>query len=164
MNRDILIGLRHGGEFRRCLDELDVVGAMRLWQHVSPHLPQPSSGAETLIMLHHARTVAKSVDVKKRAYSHRWLVDRGLPSGLPDELRPRAERMYPSISEGVGYAMKTSSPLFRPIVPLITRAVSDAILECYSDKKTDPPFVRSRMKEAREITIKKLLGNTTLGG
>ncbi len=89
-----------------------------------------------------------------RAYSHRWLLDNGYPSALPDELRPKAERIYPRIVDAVGLSINTTSATFRPVAKLIHRAMSDAVLEAYADRKTDPGFVRSRMSEARKRILK----------
>jgi hypothetical protein len=83
---------------RSILKDLDVHAAKRAWG-------EPDD-AKTLVMLHMARTAAKSIPMGLRAYSHRWLVDHGLPSQLPDELKPKAERMYPQVVSAVGIAVK----------------------------------------------------------
>lgn len=148
----------HQAELRRCLEQLDCAGTRKLWQHVSPHLPQPKSDAETLIALHHARTQAKSIQFKHRAYSHRWLCDNGYPSGLPDPLKPSAERIYPKIVKAVGIAVVALSASRKPAAALIERAMADAVEDAYAEgKQDDDAFVTARMHEAREKT-KKLLG------
>lgn len=144
--------------FRRCLETCDLDGIRKLWLQVSPHLPQPESDEETLATLHRARTETKSIALKLRAYSHRWLTERGIPSGLPDELKPKAERLYPVIAEGVGIAVIAKSELMKPISLLVRAAMSDAVMEAYADKRTDPAFVSQRMQEARKSTIRKLVG------
>jgi len=63
-----------------------------MWAGIFPNEPQPQDDAATLATLHYARTLANSVPFKLRAYSHRWLCERNLPSGLPDALKPKAER------------------------------------------------------------------------
>lgn len=78
----------HGAEFRRCLMELDVRGARKLWAHVAPHLAT-NSDKEALFTLHLARTGANSIPVKLRVYSDRWLRERGVGSMLPKHLRRR---------------------------------------------------------------------------
>jgi hypothetical protein len=83
--------------FRRCLIELDVVGICDLWFHAAPHLPQPKNNEEALISLHYARTQAGSIPVRLRCYSHSWLCERGLPSSLPDWMKPKAVRLYPHV-------------------------------------------------------------------
>lgn len=150
--------VQHSAEFSRCLVTCDVVGIRRLWKHVAPHLPQPGSDRDALVAIHHARTQAKSISLRLRAYSHRWLLDNGYPSGLPDELKPRAERMYPKVVEGVGIAVKAGSALMQPIAPIIRGAMEDVVREAYADGKTDPVFVKGRMLEARKVALKKLMG------
>ncbi|GAA2888082.1 hypothetical protein GGQ99_004792 [Aminobacter niigataensis] len=147
-----------GDAFRRCLVELDVAGARALWREVSPHLRQPANDVETLFMLHRARTEAASIDLKLRAYSHRWLVDNGYPSGLPDTLRPRAERLYPRVVDAVGVCVRPSSSDMIPLAKEVERAMSDAIADAYAEGRKYPEFVRARMLEARAATRKKLLG------
>lgn len=144
----------HAVEFRRCLTDLDVAQARRLWAHVNPHLPQPRSDGETLIMLHHARTQAKSVAFKLRAYSHAWLVERSLPSGLPDELRPPAERIYPRVVEAVGIAVVAGSPERTEHARAVRSAMENAVLESYADGVRDPAIIKARMGEARRLSIR----------
>jgi hypothetical protein len=93
-----------------------------------------------------------------RAYSHRWLLDHGLPSGLPDELKPLAERMYPVKAEGVGISVNMRSPILKPIAGIVRQAMSDAVMDAYAERRTEPPFVKTRMQEAREKVLKKLIG------
>lgn len=95
---------------RQALEDGDCDVLAKLWRHIAPHLPGPKTRAEIEIVLHSARTQAGSVTFRKRAYSHRWLMERGLPSHLPDDLRPKAERIYPRIVEGVGIAVKARDP------------------------------------------------------
>lgn len=142
-------------EFRRCLEQCDVAGARAIWLHVAPHLPQPMDDSEVLTTIHCARTAAGTIPFRLRAYSHAWLTERGLPSGLPDKLRPRAERMYPRVVEGVGIAVLTS-PARRELGRAIERAMTDAVAECYADGDTEPSVVRARVQEAR---VKVLRGD-----
>lgn len=145
-------------DFRRCLLEMDVVGVRKLWSHVAPHLAN-GTDEETLASLHYARTAADSIPIKLRAYSHHWLLDHNLPSGLPDNMKPLAERIYPRIVEGVGISVNASSDLMRPIVPLVRRAMEDAVNEAYAEFRHPPvEHVRERMKRARGWVISKLLG------
>jgi hypothetical protein len=140
----------YAAEFRRCLETLDIAGVRTLWHRIAPHLPPPVSDRDCLIAVHHARTQANSIALKLRAYSHRWLLDHGMPSGLPDELKPTAERMYPRIVDGVGVAVRASTDYLRPVARAIQGAMTDAVMEAYADNKRDPVFVKQRMKEARE--------------
>lgn len=145
-------------DFRRCLEELDVAGVWRLWHIVQPNLPQPATDREALVTLHVARTQATSIRFRLRAYSHRWLTDNGYPSMLPDELKPRAERVYPKIVDAVGISVNMRSPDMKPLAALIRKSMEDAVQGCYADGKRDPVFVKARMMEARRNTMKKLLG------
>jgi len=148
----------HGAEFRRCLIDLDVAAAERLWAHVNPHLPQPRDRWETLVMLHRARTEARSVPLRLRAYSHRWLCDEGLPSGLPDALRPVAERMYPVIATGVGISVNFTAQGLRPAKDIIERAMADSVENSFADGVHDPQVVKARMFEAKAKTMRQLFG------
>ena len=140
---------QYSAEFRRCLETLDIAGVRTLWHRIAPHLPPPLDDHNCLVAIHHARTQANSIALKLRAYSHHWLLDHGLPSGLPDDLKPKAERMYPRIAEGVGVAVMSSS-FMRPVARAIQMAMADAVMEAYADNKRDPVFVKQRMMEARE--------------
>jgi hypothetical protein len=146
--------MKHSAEMQRCLVDCDVLGAMKLWKHISPNMPQPKNDAEGLIVLHHARTQSISIPFRLRAYSHRWLCDNGLPSGLPDKLRPKAEQIYPRLVEAVGVSVKALSEANIPLAKAIERAMSDAVAEAYSDGKRDPGFVKARMNEARQRVLR----------
>lgn len=145
-------------DLRRCLLDLDIAGIKAAWAQHSPHLPQPKNDAEALVSLHHARTQAQSIPLRARAYSHRWLLDHGYPSGLPDGLRPKADRLYPVVVEAVGIAVLGTSPLSRAAAPMIRSAMSDAVAECYADGRREPEFVRARMMEARRKATRQLFG------
>jgi hypothetical protein len=67
-----------GAAMRQCMEELDVDGIRRLWAEVSPHLPQPRDDADALATCHLARTATRSMPFPLRAYSHQWLLERGL--------------------------------------------------------------------------------------
>lgn len=142
--------MNYSSDMRRCLRDFDVVGARHLWRIVCPYMPQPATDEEAVIILHHARTQAPFLRLKERAWSHSWLLERGYPSGLPDELKPRAERIYPRVVEAVGVSVNTKSALLRPVARGIQAAMLDAVAECYADRRTDPVFVKARMAEARE--------------
>lgn len=133
-------------DFRRCLDEMDVGGMRRLASIVGQ---REMSVEHTTIAMHYARTQAESIAFEKRAWSHAWLSERGFPSGLPDELRPRADRIYPRVVEAVGVAVKPMSEASIPLAKAIERAMSDAVAECYADGVRDPLIIRARMAEAR---------------
>lgn len=135
-------------ELRRCLEDSDVATMRRLWVDLAPHLPQAPTEAAATIVLHIARTQAESVSTAKRAYSHCWLLDRGLQSGLPDHLKPSAERMYPRTVGVVGISVNSKYPV---VQQAIQGAMEHAVLEAYADGHAEnPKIVRARMMEARE--------------
>jgi len=138
---------------RRCLEELDVVGARRVWAHVAPHLPQPKTDSETLVTMHMVRTISESMPFNLRAYSHRWLLDHNYPSQLPDHLKPKAERIYPKIVTAVGISVNGPAYM-KDVLTTVRLSMEDAVNDCYADGKTEPEFVRARMKEAREKVLK----------
>lgn len=144
--------------FRNLLERGDVEGLRAFWRQASPHLPQPETREQAEIVMHRARTEAESVPLKKRAYSHRWLCDRGLPSGLPDELKPRAERIYPRVVEAVGISVNARSEMLKPLARQVERAMADAVEEAYADGRTDPGFIKTRMAEVKDRTWRELMG------
>jgi hypothetical protein len=136
----------HAAEYRRCLVDLDVAVVRRLSAHTDPHLPQPTD-SEALACLHMARTASQTIVPRLRYYSHRWLLDRGLPSQLPDRLKRSADRMYPRKVTAVGIAV--GSPL-----PQVSRSISGAmeyaVADCFANGDGDDHLtVRTRMIEAR---------------
>ncbi len=135
-------------EFRRCLIDLDVEGSRKLWAKVAPHLMQPTDASQVLFTLHYARTQTRSIASRLRYYSHRWLCDNGFPSGLPDELKPLAERMFPKIVTAVGIAVKSMSAAGAPLAKMVQQVMSDAVAEAYADGITEPCIVKERMASA----------------
>jgi hypothetical protein len=149
--------------FRARLVDLDVAESFRLWRHVFPHLPPPENDEGMLTMLHMARTQTKSIPFRLRAYSHRWLIERDLPSHLPDHLKPRAERVYPRVVVGVGISYNYRDPLLKPAGVLIRTAMEGAVLEAEADGKlNDDPYVTARMHEARDKEKRALFGRLGL--
>lgn len=145
--------------FKECLETLDLIKAKKLWAQVCPHLPQPKNDNEMLIVLHHARTQSESIALKLRAYSHSWLGERGYPSGLPDNLRKSAERMYPRIAQAVGISLNSKSEWIRPVLVPVREAMELVVLEAADDKRLDDvAFVKARMSEAKKVAMRKLLG------
>lgn len=145
-------------DFRQLLEAGDVDGLRKVWAQCMPHLPQPQSREQAEIVMHRARTEAESLPFKHRAYSHRWLTERALPSGLPSGLQPRAEQVPAVITEGVGIAVKASNPLFASAAQEVRVAMEIAVEEAYADGRRDPVFVRAHMDEARARTHKALFG------
>ena len=142
-----------------CLMTLDVPLARKIWQEQFSHLESPKSDEEMLAMLHVARTQNPMINLRFRSYSHRWLIERGLPSMLPDELKQSAERMYPRMVSSVGISVNSNSPIVHPIIPFVQSAMENAVLEVYADgKQEDIKLLKQRMEEARLMTVRKLLG------
>jgi hypothetical protein len=96
--------------------------------------------------------------LKLRAYSHYWLVERGLRSDLPDKYKKQAEREYPWIADSVAIAVGSRWP---EVKLAIRGAMEGAVSECYADNKRDPLIVKPRMMEKREYVRKKLFGHLT---
>ncbi len=137
---------------------LDVPAMRRLWASVGALYHQPKTDHEALSTLHYARTISEQMSTRARVYSHRWLLDYNLPSGLPDDLKPAADRLYPRIAEAVGLSLNTRSELLKPILPLVQAEMNDAISEAFADGRKDTPHVRMRMAEAKTKAMKKLVG------
>lgn len=151
----------YGSAFRRCLVELDVNGMRKLHAHVSPHLPSPGDDRLVLATMHRARTQLRTMALKDRAYSHRWLLDHGYPSGLPDELKPRAERLYPRVVAATGFSANFGPKLLKPLKHPVEHAVGEVILDAYgTDKvdKIDHAKLRGAMLEKKDETVRKLVG------
>jgi hypothetical protein len=137
----------HEAEFRRCLEKCDAAGVRRIWARVQPNLPQPQNDAHALVALHMARTASEAMALRLRAYSHRWLLDQGYPSQLPDHLKPRAERLYPRSEKAVGISVNSKYPV---VQRAIHGAMQAAALEAIADgHMNEPVIVKARMMEAR---------------
>lgn len=144
--------------FRAAIELCDVGLVRKMWVHLFPRMPQPQTDEQARSQIHYARTLMEPIAFVLRAYSHAWLLDRGLPSGLPDELRPKAQRLYPITVGVVGIACLGSSEIGRQIAPIVQDAMSTAVLECYGDGEQSPAVVKPRMMEARKTVVRKLLG------
>lgn len=144
--------------FRALLEAGDVDGLRRAWAQVASHLPQPETRDQAEIVMHHARTTSSSVRFRYRAWSHRWLVERSLPSGLPDELKPQAEKVEPRIAEGVGIVVRSGNPDMQPVADEVRKAMEVAVEDAYADRRTDPVFIKARMEEARAKSYRSLIG------
>ena len=137
--------------FREALEKLDLPLIRKLAAHVMPHLPQAASDEEALVSAHIARTAMRSIGFRLRAYSHAWLVERSLPSQLPDRLRPRAERMFPQLVAAVGIAVQNTTP----VALAIRRAMEEAVLDA---GVADPPLTKRAIMSARAKARRRLLG------
>jgi hypothetical protein len=146
-------------QFRQALQDGDLVALRGVWATAMPHLPQPADDADAEAVMHRARTEAECVTLRGRAWSHRWLTERGLPSGLPDELKPRAERIRPRVIEAVGVSLNFRADWMAPAKPIVTKVVTDAIEDAYAGSAApDPAKLRTRMDEVRAAEMRRLFG------
>ena len=108
-------------------------------------------------MMHRARTSASSIPVHLRLYSHAWLEERGLPSGLPDKLRPSMEQVFPRIVPAVGVAVKTLSrdPERIERAKAVQHAMAEAGGAAMESGTTDPEHVSKLMWEARDRVLRR---------
>lgn len=148
-----------GLEFRNLLEAGDVEGCRRFWRKHAPNMPQPESSQAAEIVMHIARTEAASVKFECRAWSHAWLMERGLPSRLPDQLKPAAQRIYPVKAVAVGISVQFKSPWLKDAGIAVRTAMESAVLEAHADGRLeDSEFVKGRMMHARENEMAKLFG------
>ena len=145
-------------EFRECMIELDIYLARKLWNHTFPHLVQPTTDQQMLVMLHHARTQTQSISLRLRAYSHRWLCDNGYPSGLPDELKPKAEQIFPKVVEAVGISVNVRSPEMQPVADAMHGAMVESVMNSFEDGVKDPKIVKDNMLLAKVKAFRKMIG------
>jgi hypothetical protein len=137
--------------FRQALVDGDVGLVRKIWAHVFPNWPQPKTDEETLVTLHVARTAMDSIEFRHRAYSHCWLTERSIPSQLPDPLKPRAERLYPRVVDGVGIAIAGNlQGHVRARHVFIRSGMEDVVKDIYAtDKAVDPAKVKIGIMDAR---------------
>ena len=140
--------------FRQCLAEGDYRGMCQLQAALYPHLPRPKTDTDAEVAMHMARTQTGSLEFRLRAWSHRWLTERSLPSQMPDHLKPQAERMYPRVVAAVGIGVKAGHPDRVPLAEAIQGAMSDAVLEMFADGVQDSARVTARMQEARRRVMR----------
>jgi hypothetical protein len=145
-------------QFRAALREGDFHLLRVLHSAAFPHLPAPESDDAAEVSLHMARTQSDWLADRARCYSHAWLAERGLPSQLPDELKPKADRLYPRIVEAVFVSANTNSALLKPVAMQVQRSMCDAVEDCFANGDRDPALVRTRMAEARARTFRALIG------
>lgn len=143
----------HAAQMRRCLNDCDVAAARQLWHLIAPKAPAPKTDYDALCVIHYARTISLTVNLRLKAYSHHWLIDHGLPSGLPEELRNKADRLYPQISDSVGVACKSSFP---EVANAVQSAMNSAVIDCYDEGRREPDYVKPLMTE-RRMRVKKAL-------
>lgn len=144
-------------EFRSLLENMDVAGLRRAWHKIAPGAPQPKSDREVIATAHVARTLTETLGLKLRAYSHRWCLDNGIPSQLPDVLKPTAERMYPRAVESVGISVNFA-PGLADAEGFVRGHMEQSVIESYDKKILDTSIIRSRMMDAKLIGMKKAFG------
>ena len=151
-------------EFLHLLEAGDARAVVAAWSRLFPQMPVPASIEAAEITMHHARTQTSKLPLKHRAYSHAWLCERGYPSGLPDPLRPSAERLYPTKKLAVGISVNFSVPFLQPAAVAIRGAMEGAVMEAHEDGKlADTVHVKKRMLEAREREERALFGRDRVG-
>lgn len=135
--------IKHGGEFRRCLIEMDTPGMRKLWEHCAPQLTRMNP-AETMIAMHMARSEMKYIPQRLRIYSRQWLRGEGIAKidgqwvfGLP---KPTAT------ADAVGISSRSRDPrLSRNIM----HAMRDALLDSFAKGITEAPIQKENMLKAR---------------
>lgn len=145
-------------EFRQLLEQGDARALVDAWGRLFPNMPKPETLEAAETTMHMARTAAESVKFRYRAYSHAWLLERGLPSQLPEELRPPAQRIYPVIVEAVIVGKPTMPKWLSPVADEMQQAMIYAVEDCYANGDRDPELVRLRMDEARDRVQRQTLG------
>jgi hypothetical protein len=145
--------------FRNLLEAGDVDGCRAFFAANASHLPQAETREQAEIVMHRARTETESVTLRARAYSHRWLCERDLPSGLPDALKPAADRLYPERKVSVGISVNFRSPFMKGAETLVRGAMENAVLDADAHGRIeDAVFVTARMKEAKDGAMRALFG------
>jgi hypothetical protein len=146
-------------EFLRILRDLDVPAARAAWAVIGS--APAGNDAALLATLHLARTQTEALPAKLRIFSHGWLVDRGYPSRLPDDLRPKPEQVDQRVATGVGIAVHSELP---GVADAVRGAMERAVSDAYAEGREDPEFVRARMDEARAKELGALgLGAQNIG-
>ena len=140
--------------FREALSDGDASRVMNLWRTVYPGLPQLRNLKEARGCMHRARTEAESIRLEKRLYSHAWLAERGLPSGLPDELRPPAEQIRPRVVYAVGVSVNSRHKGGADLASAVEAAMGQAAGEMIDAGIIDSKRVSAHMWAARDRVLK----------
>jgi hypothetical protein len=147
---------KHSADMLRCIRDLDHETAKALWKQVRPNSTQPENDYQAILMLHYARASLWNMPEHLRLYSHCWLRDEGVPSPLPDKLKPKAERMYPVGFRAVGVASIKTGGEKTAFNYAVQKVMSDAVLEAYADGHINQPhIVKARILEKRAEFKKK---------
>ena len=142
----------HSAEFRRCLVDCDKEGIRKIWKHVAPNMPIPENDDDTLVCIHITRTATERLPFRFRAYSHSWLRERFPvnPSLLPEDLKPRAERMYPRIVSAVGICVASFGNKKTDYHHHVSTKLCELVADMYADGIEDPVLIKARMKELHD--------------
>jgi hypothetical protein len=131
-------------DFARCLIDLDVSTARRLWATIAPHLHQPADDDEALHTMHLARLQMPSLSAEARAYSDAWLAERRGPSRVV-----QAVGVSVGVPAGAGISRITrAKEIENAMVEAIKGAVRDGV-----DMHREPDEYRRRMMAARQRVI-----------
>lgn len=144
-------------DLRALLEAGDVEQCRAHFAAHAPHLPQAETREQAEIVMHTARTMTKGLTLHARAWSHRWLCERGLPSSLPDELKPKAERIYPRVVEGVLISVLNRRGM-EEAKPLVEADIAEVVADAYSRGKTDPDYISGLMADAKARSMRSLFG------
>ena len=145
--------------FRQLLEAGDVKRLRAAWHQVASGMPQPENDEQAEIVMHMTRTKSETVTLRARAYSHRWLTERMLPSSLPDDLKAPAERLFPRVVEAVGVSVNFGSPYLAPAAAEVRGAIEASIEDCYANGDTAVVVVKAQMGAARDRTLRALFGS-----
>ncbi len=139
----------------KAIVDLDVLSMRAIHRLTNPQ-QDPGTDWDILCALHGCRTRLDNVPIKDRQYSHAWLSERGMPSDLPDHLKP--EQIVPRVVEGVGIIVAASSEELEPAALLVRREMEKVVLDAYADSTSpDPQALQARMMEARKKELRKLI-------
>lgn len=128
-------------EMRNALEDDDVALATKLLRHALPQ-GEAMTVKQARVAFHYARTLTEGVSYKRRLYSHAWLLERGLPSGLPTT---------GETAEAVLVAVRSEDPARREVM---IQAGSNAVLEAIADGVKDPLVIRSRILEMQKKAVR----------
>jgi hypothetical protein len=145
-------------EFLDLLRQGDVDGIIRVWRMIAPDQPQPESREAAEAAMHLARTQTEGLEFVYRGVSHMWLTERGLPSMLPDHLRPSLDRVEQRIEARTGVAVMASSEYMKPVAKEVEKAMAAAAGECHGNGTDDPEIIRAQMEQAKSRTLRQMLG------
>ena len=129
------------------LADMDVGRCMDLWRAAFPNMPCPETIAEAEIAMHMARTATESLPKRARVWSFQWLEERGLPSHLPDEMKPDR----PEIATGVGIAVRSLShdPDRVARASALQEKLAGAVEDAFLSGVRDAPRLKSMMNKIR---------------